>query len=196
VPYYVHGEDQPEVLDGLIEQSDAHWCYMDRYADKLILRGPTLSGDGEDHTGSVHVVDVDDRAAAERFAYEEPFWSAGYYRPLTITRAVVLVDRRDDRPRSLVTAEWAPARRANLASLVADPTSFAEDFSGLDGLSFLAVLVDDAGAESVGLVAALTVVPAEASEFVRPTADRLNESADLTLTVRRWQRGGRSQGDS
>jgi uncharacterized protein YciI len=187
MPYYVHGEDQPGVLDGLIANGEAHWSYMDRYADKLILRGPTLSDDGEEHTGSVHVVDVDDRASAERFAYEEPYWLAGYYQPLTVVRAVVLVDRIEDRPRCLVTAEWAPARLAdNLASLA----------EGLPGLGFLAVLVDDDVADSVGLVAALTVVPAEAAEVVRPIADRLNGSAALKITARRWQRGGRSQSDS
>ncbi|MDX6281709.1 MAG: uncharacterized protein QOH03_2780 [Kribbellaceae bacterium] len=187
MPYYVHGEDQPDVQDGLVEHSEAHWSYMDRYADKLILRGPTLSGDGEEHTGSVHVVDVDDRAAAERFAYEEPFWSAGYYQPLTVVRAVVLLDRTGDSPRSLMTAEWAPV------PLIDSPASLAE---GLAELSFLAVLVDDAGAASVGLVAALTVVPAEAAELVRPIADRLNGLAAMKVTARRWQRGGRSQSDS
>lgn len=185
--YYVHGEDKPDVLDGLIERSEAHWSYMDQWADRLVLRGPTLSGDGEEHTGSVHVVDVDDRASAERFAYEEPYWLAGYYEPLTVVRAVVLLDRTEDRPRSLVTAEWAPAPFAD------SPATLVE---GLTELSFLAVLVDDDVAASVGLVAALSVVPAEATELVRPIADRLNSSAAMKITARRWQRGGRSQSDS
>jgi uncharacterized protein len=187
VPYYIHGEDRPGVLDGLIEDGEAHWSYMDRFADRLILRGPTLSGDGEEHTGSVHIVDVDDRSAAERFAYEEPYWVAGYYQPLTVVRAVVLLDRTEDRPRSLVTAEWAA---------VPFTAGLAKELSGLEELSFLAVLVDDAGTESVGLVAALGVVPAEASEFVRTIADQLNGSAAVKITARRWQRGGRSQSDS
>jgi uncharacterized protein YciI len=188
--FYVHGEDKPDVLDGLIERSEAHWSYMDQWADRLILRGPTLSGDGEEHTGSVHIVDVDDRVSAERFAYEEPYWLAGYYEPLTVVRAVVLVDRTEDRARSLVTAEWAPTQ------LVDTPASIAEGLPGLDDLSFLAVLVDDAATASVGLVAALTVVPAEASDLVRPIADRLNNLAAMKVTARRWQRGGRSQSDS
>jgi uncharacterized protein YciI len=188
--FYVHGEDKPGVLDGLIERSEAHWSYMDQFADRLILRGPTLSADGEEHTGSVHLVDVDDRVSAERFAHEEPYWLAGYYEPLTVVRAVVLLDRTEDRPRCLATAEWESTR------LAADPSSLAEDLSGLDDLSFLAVLVDDDLGASVGLVAALTVVPAEATDLVHPIADQLSGGAGMKLTARRWQRGGRSQGDS
>lgn len=179
MPFYVHGEDKPEVLAGLIENAEAHWSYMDQYSDRLILRGPTLSDDGEDHTGSVHVVDLDDRAAAERFAYEEPYWSAGFYQPLTVVRAVVLVNRPDDVPRTLVTAEWAPVEAGN--------PQFADS-----QLSFLALLVDDEGAKSVGLVAALTALPEEAPGIVSPVADQLSGKSAMLITTRRWQRGGRS----
>ncbi|WP_433021977.1 YciI family protein [Kribbella sp. CA-294648] len=179
MPYYVHGEDKPDVLAGLIENAEKHWSYMDQYADRLILRGPTLSDDGEEHTGSVHVVDVDDRAAAERFAYEEPYWSAGYYQPLTVVRAVVLVDRPEDAPRTLVTAEWAPVEAVS--------PRFADS-----ELSFLALLVDDDGANSVGLVAALTALPEEAAGVVAPVADLLSGQSAMLITSHRWQRGGRS----
>jgi len=36
---------------------------MDRYADRMIARGPTLDGDGTP-TGSVHVLDLPDPGAA------------------------------------------------------------------------------------------------------------------------------------
>ncbi|MDX6262295.1 MAG: uncharacterized protein QOH84_3983, partial [Kribbellaceae bacterium] len=113
-----------------------------------------------------------------------------FYEPLTVVRAVVLLDRTEDRPRSLVTAEW------DAAQLVDEPARLAEDVSGLDHLSFVAVLVDDDVTEAVGLVAALTVVPGDATELVRPIADQLSGSAAMKLTARRWQRGGRSQSDS
>jgi uncharacterized protein len=184
VPYYVYGADLPDVLDGLIENSEAHQSYMDRYADRLILRGPSLSADGE-HTGSLHVVEVESRAEAEEFAYQEPYWSAGFYQPLTIARAVVLLDRKADVPRALVTGEWAPVE-LELDGLALDD----------DRLSFVAVLVEEDGSRSVGVVAAVTVVPAEATGVVRPIADRLTGGAAISVTARRWQRGGRSQSDS
>ena len=92
----------------------------------------------------------------------------------------------DSSPQALVTAEWAPVSLAEVSQpLLAD-----------DRLSFVAVLVDDDGLNSVGVVAALTAAPAEADELVQPIADQLNGGSAMKVTARRWQRGGRSQSDS
>src|SRR5947207_4170401 len=55
--------------DELLEE---HWSYMDRYAAEMIARGPTLADDGDTPTGSVHIVDLPDPAAARAFAFDEP----------------------------------------------------------------------------------------------------------------------------
>ncbi|MFC7221086.1 YciI family protein [Streptomyces polyrhachis] len=90
--------DTPGLGDEMYDLAEEHWSSMDRFADRLVLRGPTLSEDGEEHTGSVHVVEAADRAAAERFADGEPYWRAGLYRKVTAFRAVVLLDRALGRP--------------------------------------------------------------------------------------------------
>jgi hypothetical protein len=41
---------------------------MDRYAAKMIARGPTLADDGDTPTGSVHIVGLPEPAAARAFA--------------------------------------------------------------------------------------------------------------------------------
>ncbi|MFD5626948.1 YciI family protein [Streptomyces sp. NPDC127072] len=69
--------------DKLLEE---HWSYMDRYAKELIARGPTLTDDGETATGSVHMVDLPDRAAARAFAFDEPNYQAGVYRDVLVRR--------------------------------------------------------------------------------------------------------------
>src|SRR5437762_9410858 len=93
MPFYVYAEDRPGAGPELLDLAEAHWSYLDLFADRLILRGPTLSDDGTEHTGSVHVLDLADRASAERFAAEEPYWLAGLYQEVTIVRAVVLLHR-------------------------------------------------------------------------------------------------------
>src|SRR2546423_15217651 len=55
---------------------EEHWSYMDRYAKEMIARGPTLT-DGGTATGSVHIVDLPDPAAARAFAFDEPNLQAG-----------------------------------------------------------------------------------------------------------------------
>ncbi len=63
---------------------ERHWAYMDRFADRMIARGPTF--DGETLTGSLHILDLPDPAAARAFAFEEPGYQAGAYRDVLIRR--------------------------------------------------------------------------------------------------------------
>ena len=52
----------------------------------MIARGPTLADDGEAPTGSVHVLDLPDPAAARAFAFDEPNYQAGVYRDVLLRR--------------------------------------------------------------------------------------------------------------
>ncbi|MFI0786265.1 YciI family protein [Streptomyces lydicus] len=69
--------------DELLEE---HWSYMDRYAAEMIARGPTFAEDGDTPTGSVHIVDLPDPAAARAFAFDEPNYQAGVYRDVLLRR--------------------------------------------------------------------------------------------------------------
>jgi len=69
--------------DELLEE---HWSYMDRYAAQMIARGPTLADDADTPTGSVHIVDLPDPAAARAFAFDEPNYQAGVYRDVLLRR--------------------------------------------------------------------------------------------------------------
>ncbi|MEV3924488.1 YciI family protein [Actinomadura coerulea] len=66
------------------ELGEQHWSYMDRYDKELIARGPTFVG--EVPTGSVHIVDLPDPAAARAFAFDEPNYQAGAYRDVMVRR--------------------------------------------------------------------------------------------------------------
>jgi uncharacterized protein YciI len=69
--------------DELLEE---HWSYMDRYAVEMIARGPTLADGGDRPTGSVHILDLPDPAAARAFAFDEPNYQAGVYRDVLLRR--------------------------------------------------------------------------------------------------------------
>ncbi|GGP66254.1 YciI family protein [Streptomyces sindenensis] len=190
MPFYVYAQDQPDVADQLMEWCEEHWSYMDRFDDRLILRGPTVSDDGEEHTGSVHVVDLADRAAAEGFAREEPFWKAGLYRDLTIVAADVLVSREPeaDVPYTLVTAQW-PLSAGAPGDAGPRGLSGAETDSRL---IFVAALVDDGGTGTTGVVAVVRALPDEARDLVRPLAEGWAGGLPAALTAQRWERGGRN----
>jgi len=67
------------------ELREEHWSYMDRYAARMIARGPTFDDD-DTPTGSVHIVDLPDAAAARAFAFDEPNYQAGAYRDVLLRR--------------------------------------------------------------------------------------------------------------
>jgi uncharacterized protein YciI len=69
--------------DELLEQ---HWAYMDGYAGQMIARGPTLTSDRADATGSVHILDLPDARAAADFALNEPYYRAGVFRDVLLRR--------------------------------------------------------------------------------------------------------------
>jgi uncharacterized protein len=83
--FFCYHRDRPgsgALRDELLE---AHWTYMDRYEKELIARGPTFADD-DTATGSVHIVDLPDAAAARAFAFDEPNYQAGVYRDVLVRR--------------------------------------------------------------------------------------------------------------
>lgn len=84
--YFCYHRDRPGSLTLRNELTEAHWSYMDRYAKELIARGPTFASDGETPTGSVHIVDLPDPAAARAFAFDEPNYQAGAFRDVLLRR--------------------------------------------------------------------------------------------------------------
>jgi uncharacterized protein YciI len=179
VLFFVHGRDRPGVAARLDELSERHWTYLDGFAALLFARGPTLSEDGADHTGSIHVVDLPDRVAAQRFATEEPFASAGLYDDVSVTRLVTcLTESMFDRPyaggsagvSSLVTARWSAP--------------------GAGHWAFLGLLGSDDLTLAHGLVGAVDLDPNGAAVAGRSLLLALDVGG-AELTTSRWQRGGR-----
>jgi uncharacterized protein len=78
--FFCYHRDRPGAVALRNELLEEHWSYMDQYATQMIARGPTLTSDRETPTGSVHIVDLPDAAAARAFAFDEPNYQAGVYR--------------------------------------------------------------------------------------------------------------------
>ena len=57
----------------------AHESYFASYGDSFIFRGPIRSADGADNIGTALLLELPDRAAADRFWNEEPFARNGGY---------------------------------------------------------------------------------------------------------------------
>ncbi|WP_242907940.1 YciI family protein [Actinomadura terrae] len=84
--FFCYHRDRTDSLALRIRLGEEHWSYMDGYERELIARGPTYADDDETPTGSVHIVDLPDPAAARAFAFDEPGYQAGVYRDVLLRR--------------------------------------------------------------------------------------------------------------
>lgn len=68
---------------------DAYWA---EYLGRVKLAGPILSDDGSTRLGQILLLDVEDRATAERIATEDPFVKAGLFSSWSVRRVRVSVE--------------------------------------------------------------------------------------------------------
>ncbi|MEU8394458.1 YciI family protein [Nonomuraea sp. NPDC048892] len=180
--FFCYHRDRTGSLPLREELLEAHWSYMDRYAKELIARGPTMADDGETPTGSVHVIDLPDPAAARAFAFDEPNYQAGAYRDVLLRRWRNTLGRtmwdfpggREGGNRYLVLG-LGEGEPADLALPPAEETLIAYGpLSSDDGTAWLGT-------------AALVLAPDADTARAVLTADRYAE-----VEVHNWQFGGRS----
>jgi uncharacterized protein len=84
--YILYNEDRPDGLAIREATREAHLAYLERHKDKVVLGGGLLSEDGKTRLGSVFIINVADRKAAEAFSADEPFRRAGLFQTTKITR--------------------------------------------------------------------------------------------------------------
>ena len=84
--YIVYQVDKPGGDAIRAATRDAHFAYLDAHEDILVLGGAMLAEDGKTRTGSVLIVNVEDRAAADAFSENEPFRKAGLFERVEINR--------------------------------------------------------------------------------------------------------------
>jgi uncharacterized protein YciI len=83
--YIMYNEDRPDGQAIRAAPREAHLAYLERHKNIVVLAGGTLGEDGS-RTGSVFIINVPGREAAEKFSAEEPFRKAGLFRTVKITR--------------------------------------------------------------------------------------------------------------
>ena len=179
--FFCYHRDRPgsSALRG--ELLEAHWSYMDGYAAGMIARGPTLTDDGETATGSVHVLDLPDSAAARAFAFDEPNYQAGVYRDVLLRRWRNTLGRTMwDFPGGRTGGD-----RFLVLGLGAGPAAELDVPTGLDELIAYGPLLSDDGATWLGTAALLRAPdPDRARALLSP--DRYAH-----IEVHHWQFGGR-----
>jgi uncharacterized protein YciI len=178
--FLCYHRDRPGSLPLRDELLEEHWSYMDRYAKEMIARGPTFAAD-DTVTGSVHILDLPDAAAARAFAFDEPNYQAGVYRDVLLRRWRNTLGR---------TMWDFPGGRSggNRYLVLGLGTGLAADLAvppGQDELIVYGPLLSDDGAAWLG-TAALVRAPDPETARALLTAERYAD-----IEVHDWEFGGR-----
>ncbi|MEU6071521.1 YciI family protein [Streptomyces sp. NPDC047082] len=179
--FLCYHRDRPGSLPLRDELLEEHWSYMDRYAKEMIARGPTFTADDDTVTGSVHILDLPDAAAARAFAFDEPNYQAGVYRDVLLRRWRNMLGR---------TMWDFPGGRTggNQYLVLGLGTGQAADLAvppGQDELIAYGPLLSDDGATWLG-TAALVRAPDPVTARAILTAERYAD-----IEVHDWEFGGR-----
>ena len=86
MPYLIETYDAPERAHLRQQNYQAHLDYLAANASLLLACGAMLDDAGEQASGGIYLVDLDDRAAAEAFIAADPFHHAGLFREVVVTR--------------------------------------------------------------------------------------------------------------
>lgn len=84
--FLIHCTQRPDGQAIRDRHYDAHRAYLQASPVAIKLAGPMVDDAGDKRIGSVFVVDVPDRAAAEAFSAGDPFAQNGLFERVLITR--------------------------------------------------------------------------------------------------------------
>lgn len=84
--FLIHCTQRPDGQAIRDQHYDAHRAYLQASPVDIKLAGPMVDDAGDKRIGSVFIVDVPDRAAAEAFSANDPFAQNGLFERVIITR--------------------------------------------------------------------------------------------------------------
>jgi uncharacterized protein len=188
--FFVYSRDAADAagLRADEELLEEHWSYMDRFAESMIARGPTLDTDRDTATGSLHVLALPSVEAAREFVALEPNNRAGVYDEHLAWRFENLLGRsiwefpgQPAEPRFLIIG------RSHLCRPVAAQTLPAELLERLILYGALATLD---GGEPAGVALAVQAPDREAVDALMAD-ERTGLGVFSEVEVHNWEFGGR-----
>jgi uncharacterized protein len=195
--FYCRVKPGAEALgERLVEE---HWSFMDRYADAMIARGPTLAADRATWTGSMHIADLPDAAEARVFAFEEPNYRAGLYDEVIVRRWHNTLGRTmwefegdpAANPRFLVIGHGIADTSAVGAELLAAQAQYFSGDGNIEHTIAYGPLLSDDGRAWVGDAVLIEQAARAAVDAMIASAPIARAGLYADLEVHDWEFGGR-----
>ena len=86
MPFFIETFDKPGHQQMRRDERSAHLDFLNEHKEKLLACGAKLNDDGSDAGGGVYIVDLETREEAEAFIAADPFFKAGLFERINITR--------------------------------------------------------------------------------------------------------------
>jgi uncharacterized protein YciI len=188
--FFVYSRDAVDAANLRADQAllEEHWSYMDKFAESMIARGPTLDADRETATGSLHVLALPSVDAAREFVALEPNNRAGVYEEHLVWRFENLLGRsmwefsgQPVEPRFLIIGRSHLGRPVSMETV---PTEL------LERLILYGALVTLDGGEPVGVALAVQAPDREAVDSLMKN-ERTGLGVFSEVEVHNWEFGGR-----
>jgi uncharacterized protein YciI len=181
------------------ELNEAHWSFMDGYADGMIARGPTSAPDGT-WSGSMHMVDLPDAEAARVFAFEEPNYRAGVYGEVLVRRWRNGLGRtmwdfdgvRGGR-RFLIIGHGRPGVTAVRDGLLEEHNRYFADNGYQERFVARGPLSSDDGSEWIGSAMAIELPDRAAVEAMLAAEPYTRAGLYASVEIHDWEFGGRPE---
>jgi len=196
--FFVYCRDRPGTGTLREATTEAHWSFMDGYADAMIARGPTTATDGT-VTGSMHIVDLPNVEAARVFAFEEPYHRAGVFGDVIVRRwrnglGRTMWDFDGDEGnlrRFLIIGHGKPGMTAARDALLAEHRRYFEDRGYLERLIARGPLLSDDGEEWRGSAILAELRDRAAVDAMLAGEPYVRAGLYASVEVHDWHFGGR-----
>jgi uncharacterized protein YciI len=196
--YFVYCRDKQGVGELRWELAEEHWTFMDGYADKMIARGPTLTPDGDEATGSVHIVDLPDADAASEFAFKEPYYRGGVFDDVLVRRWSNTLGRTmwefaggaAGHRRFLILAHGRPAPAALQGAPAEEQHRYLAD-AHPGCLIALGPLLSEDGAEWMGTAMLVELPDRDTAEALMKEEPYARAGRYESVEIHDWRFGGR-----
>jgi uncharacterized protein YciI len=198
--FFFYCRDRPGVGELRGRLTEEHWAFMDRFADRLIARGPTFSPDGTAVTGSMHIVDLPDVDAAHEFAFDEPYYKGGVFDEVLVRRWSNTLGHTmweftggvAGHRRFLIIAHGGPGRTAAREALAEEYDRYlARDHR--EHLIAIGPLMSEDGAEWAGTAMLVELPDRDAVEGLLAEEPCARAGLYESIEIHDWRFGGRPQ---
>lgn len=82
--YVILFDDDPARIEARHQNTQAHLDFLAKHGDRILGAGSLRDEPGGTPSGGMWIIDVADRAEAEALYRDDPFWTAGLRRSVTI----------------------------------------------------------------------------------------------------------------